>query len=123
MTYLQWMGLFFLAMIVIGMTFKSLFYFIRMLKTKKSYLRPLIKDFREKMWMTIGLGLVFFGFYLFVVLGAAFVIDMQKGLNFFYLLYAHPTEFIYLGMFIFAALSLAIYFVRMLIKYLYLNPY
>jgi hypothetical protein len=122
LTHLQWIGVAFVALIMMWMTLKSLCFFLRLVNNKRSYIRPLTKDFREKMWMTIGLGSVFFGLYLLVVFGAASLIDLQNGLDLFYLSYAHPTEFIYLGMFAFATLSLAIYLVRMLIKYLYLNP-
>jgi hypothetical protein len=109
-----------LGLLLMGwMTFYSGRHLYSLIKQKKYSPRPLFKNFREKMWMTIGLGILFFSFYLLIVLFSSSLISPQIGLNLFFLFYSHPTEFIYLGLFIFACMSLSIYLVRMLIKYLY----
>lgn len=121
MDTLRWIGILIGFLALIWMTYISLQYMIHLIKGKKYSPRPLFRDFRQKMWMTVGLGVPFFGFYLALVLFGSSLIDSQTGQQLFLLFYKHPTEFIYLGLFIFACLSLSVYFVRMFIKYFYLN--
>lgn len=85
----------------------------------KESIRALFKDFRQKMWMTVGLGLLFFCVYILLVYIGSFVITSKTRLDFFFLLYRHPIDFIYLGLLAFACTSLCIYIARMVIKYLY----
>lgn len=80
----------------------------------------LFKDFNRKMWMTLGLGLLFFSLYfLIVVIGSKVV--RTWGTDFFFLVYRHPVEFIYGGLWLFAFLSFSIYLARLVIKYVYLT--
>lgn len=86
---------------------------------KKFPFRSVFKDFGKKMWMTGGLGVLFFGFYLLIVFLGSSVKDPQKRLNLFFLVYKNPVPFVYLGLLTFACASASIYLARMLIKYLY----
>ena len=80
----------------------------------------LLKDFNRKIWMTTCLGISFFGFYfLMVMVGAPIIRSLSNDL--FVIVYRNPIKFVYLGLCLFAILSLTIYFVRMIIKYLYLT--
>lgn len=81
----------------------------------------LLKGFRAKMWMTVGLGLVFFNFYLLLVAITARLLDNQTGAWLFATAYSSPKPLIYLGLLTFASISLAIYLARMVIKYLFLT--
>lgn len=92
-----------------------------LIKNKRYSPLSLLKDFNQKMWMTIGLGVPFFGFYFFGVSFIANWLDVPTGLHVFFLVYEQPILFIYFGLFLFALFSLMIYFMRMLIKYLYLT--
>ncbi|CUI17634.1 Conserved hypothetical membrane protein [Candidatus Protochlamydia naegleriophila] len=118
---LQWLGLGLGLIATLCMIYKSTCYFIQIIRGKKYHIRPLFRDFKEKMWMTVGLGCLFFGLYLFLVLSGSVLINSEMGSNLFTLSYKNPIEFIYLGLFIFATLSLSIYLVRMMIKYLYIT--
>ncbi len=80
----------------------------------------LFKDFNRKMWMTLSLGAVFFTLYFLIVyFGATYA--QQWGPDLIFVVYRNPVLFIYGGLALFAFLSLSIYLVRMLIKYLYLT--
>jgi hypothetical protein len=78
----------------------------------------LFKDFKLKIWMTTGLGLVFFGLFFCSVYGISFLMNQENRLALFFLLYKNPIFFIYFGLFTFACISTSIYLVRLLIKYL-----
>lgn len=83
-------------------------------------LKLLFQDFKRKIWMTVSLGGIFFALYLLCVwIGYDFV--HQPDTDLFSLLYHHPIEFIYGGLWVFATVSLSIYFTRMIIKYVYLT--
>lgn len=86
---------------------------------KKIQLRSIFRGFGQKMWMTVGLGTLFFGLYFVIVLVGSFINDPEVRLNLFFLIYKHPIPFIYLGLLLFASISTGIYFVRMLIKHIY----
>lgn len=82
--------------------------------------RDLFKDFNRKIWMTLGLGSVFFSLYFLVVYsGSSFM--RQWGPELIFVAQKNPLYFIYGGLALFATLSLTIYFVRTVIKYLYLT--
>jgi hypothetical protein len=83
--------------------------------------KSLLKGFKAKMWMTIGLGSFFFSFYLIMVLIGSYYFKQTVGQLLFYSAYQSPIYFIYFGLLIFACFSLIIYLVRMLIKYLFLT--
>jgi uncharacterized integral membrane protein len=85
---------------------------------RKIEMGEIFKGFSQKIWMTAGLGSVFFCLYLLIVaLGSYF--DDQSRLSFFFWVYEHPIVFVYLGLFTFMTLSTSVIFVRKLIKYFY----
>lgn len=109
-----------LLILVLGLLlFYIAVHFTELLMRKKVTFHVLFKDFGQKMWMTIGLGLIFFTFYLLFVFLGTFTNNSDIRLNFFFLLYEHPTAFIYLGLLLFACISTSVYLARMVIKYLY----
>lgn len=71
------------------------------------------------MWMTVGLGIIFFGLYFLVIFFGATLNDSKMRLSIFFLLYKNPVRFVYLGLLTFALASTSIYLARVLIKYLY----
>jgi predicted branched-subunit amino acid permease len=110
------------GIVVLGwLTRFSIKYIAFLVKNGKISLRPAFRGFKEKIWMTIGLGIVFFGFYFGIVLLSSKFSTPETRQDFFRLIYSHPIEFIYLGLFIFATITLCIYLVRMLIKYLFIT--
>lgn len=88
-------------------------------KTRQLSPKILLKGFREKIWMTLGLGIFFFGLYISLVLFARILLSNQVKAQLFEMIYKAPLKFVQLGFFIFIGISLCIYLVRMLIKYLY----
>jgi len=76
----------------------------------------LIKEFDKKMWITIGLGIVFFGAYIALVYLASWKF---KASTIFEYLYQHTSEAIYIGLAIFVFVTLAIYLMRLIIMALY----
>ncbi len=73
------------------------------------------------MWMTFGIGLVFFSLYLIVIFFSSVYLKEEAGQWLFKTAYQAPIYFIYIGLLIFICFSLTIYLVRMLIKYLFLT--
>lgn len=95
---------------------------IRLLRKKggiERAINQLLSDFRAKMWMTIGLGLIFFSLYFVVILVSQLLIDKGNGLALMDAARRMPSLFINLGLLLFATLSLLIYLARMIIKYFY----
>lgn len=89
---------------------------------KKLFLiKNILKGFKAKMWMTCGLGITFFGFYLFVVVLSSTILNGKWISSLFWQAYQTPLPFIYGGLLLFACFSLLIYLVRMVIKYLFLT--
>lgn len=93
---------------------------------KQFYQRPwsikkLLIGFKAKMWMTFGLGLVFFSFYFLLVMLCSKYINTETGLALFFSAYRSPVLFIYGGLLLFACFSLTIYLVRMVIKYFFIT--
>lgn len=80
----------------------------------------LFKEFNRKLWMTAYLGAVFFGLYLLTIAVSVYIIR-PLGPEILFLVHHNPVKFIYLGLWIFAFISLSIYMVRMVIKYFYLT--
>lgn len=80
----------------------------------------LFKDFNRKLWMTTCLGILFLALYCLLI-GWGFLLVHHWKVDLFSLVYQHPTKFVYGGLWLFALLSLTIYFARMLIKYFYLT--
>ena len=89
-----------------------------LLKRRPISLLEILKDFRQKILMTAGLGTVFFGLYFFSVYAVSFLMDNEKRMALFFSMYQNPISFIYLGLFLFAFISTTIYLVRLLIKFL-----
>lgn len=83
-----------------------------------SPLPRLFFEFDKKMWMTLGLGFSFLALYLFFVCSLS-CLSNQYATRIFTFIQTNPTLSIYIGLFIFATLSLSIYLMRILIKYLY----
>jgi hypothetical protein len=76
----------------------------------------LMKGFDKKMWMTIGLGLFFFGSYITMVFLVSWMTNFP---NIFLYFYNYPSEAIYIGLATFAFVTLTIYLIRLVIKKLY----
>lgn len=102
-----------------------LFFFLALTAYKRFSIgwsfKKLFKDFNRKMWMTVSLGALFFGLYLFTVYLLRTFIIPQWGSELLFLAHQNPTAFIYGGLWLFAFFSLAIYLARMVIKYLYIS--
>ncbi len=79
--------------------------------------RSLFYNFKQKMWMTIGIGLTFFFLYLLLLFLSSNLLDER--LNFFLQVYQNPRTYVYIGLSIFITISISIYFVRMFIIYLF----
>lgn len=105
------------GLLIVGLLIYSAMHFFKM--PLKFSIRPLLLNFAQKMWMTAGLGVFFFGLYIALVFFGSMTIDSNLRLDLFFLLYKHPTQFIYLGLFVFACASLLSLFVRMVIKFFY----
>lgn len=110
----------FLAILTMGF---GLFYLALRLAEKVMRRRVTVgiifKDLKKKMWMTVGLGITFFGAYLLIVCIASSMINSKTRLDLFLILHKHAISFIYLGLLVFALVSVSIYMVRLWIKYLY----
>jgi hypothetical protein len=107
----------FCTYLMIMKSYRWFYYALR----KKIFSRLFFQDFRQKMWITIGLGFTFFGLYFTFILLISKFMNPQFGQTLFLSIYQHPIDFIYLGLFIFALIALLIYFTRMIIKYFYLK--
>lgn len=110
----------FLKILLVGIAiFYVAIYSAQLLMKREVSVKSILKDFRQKIWMTLGLGFSFFGLYLLIIYFGSFFNDSDARLNFFVLVYKHPIAFIYLGLLTFACVSIGIYLVRMVIKYFY----
>lgn len=104
--------------LVAFMIFISVNFFKKVVQNRTYSLRPLFKDFRQKMWMTACLGILFLGLYLgFVLLSSQ--MDPERKMELFLLAYKHPLKFVYLGLIFFIGISVSIILARTIIKYLY----
>lgn len=83
-------------------------------------LKMIFRDFKRKLWMTVSLGAVFFSLYLSIIGFGLYYSPYWKE-NIFLSAYLNPAEYVYSGLWIFGIFSLTIYFVRMIVKYLYLT--
>lgn len=101
------------------LTYYSVHFFVKNISPRKSSLRFLFAGFRQKMWMTVGLGIIFFGLYALLVWLASSFFNFTNKQQIFLLMYRHPVKFIYLGLLIFVTISVSIYLARILIKHLY----
>ena len=88
------------------------------LVTRKTIsIRSLFYNFKQKIWMTAGIGLTFFSLYLLLIFLSSNLLDER--LKFFLQVYQNPTAYVYMGLSIFIILSISIYLVRMFIIYLF----
>lgn len=110
----------FSVVLLIGFILFILAMYVAELVTKRTFtMKTLFRDFRQKMWMTVGLGVTFLGLYLAIIYFISFVTDPKMRLGFFFQVYKHPVLFIYLGLLTFACVSISICIARMLIKFYY----
>lgn len=107
------------SLLTAGLIIYSLMYFVKVMRPLKFSIRPLLYNFGQKIWMTAGLGFTFLGLFVAIVLFGSLTLDSNLRLDIFFLLYTHPTEFIYLGLFVFVCVSLLTLLVRMIIKNIY----
>lgn len=109
-----------LAFLLIGLVmFCAALYLAEKVMGRKVALGFIFKEFRQKMWMTAGLGCVFFGLYLLTATLGYYYNDPAARLGIFFAVYENPSTFIYFGLITFAAVSTSIYAVRLIIKRLY----
>lgn len=109
---------FFVAILAGLILFNTAMYFTETIMRKKYSTRSIFIGFRQKIWMTTGLGIVFFGLYFLIVTIGSFL-DPETRLNLFFLVYQNPVAFIYLGLLTFICISISILMVRHIIKFLY----
>jgi len=113
------LGIFFLFLLVGLFLYLLVMQYSGRVMKKEVSLRLLFKGFRQKMWMTVGLGLIFFGIYFSAVYVGSFFINPEMRLSLFFFVYRHPVACIYLGLFIFACTTTCIYLARIWIIHLY----
>lgn len=90
---------------------------------KEITIKTLFHGFHQKIWMTAGLGIIFFGIYSFGIYASSIFISRENLRRLLAAIYRHPVASIYIGLFLFALTSAAIYVARMWIKYIYNNRY
>jgi hypothetical protein len=79
----------------------------------------LTRELDKKMWMTLGLGSIFFGFYFVFVTLLSKLINSENAQSIFAFLYHYKVQAIYMGLLLFSLATLSIYIARLFIKYLY----
>lgn len=111
-----------LFLLILLIFFLSVFFIsVYIFKHWGNPLPRLFLEFDKKMWMTIGLGLLFFGFYFIFIPLLALSLNSQKIQTILSFIRHHPTLSIYMGLLIFILFTLSIYLARLFIKYLYRN--
>lgn len=86
--------------------------------TRKSVsIRSIFLNFKQKMWMTIGLGICFFSLYVGLLYASS--IAVNERLELFQKVYQNPLNSVYLGLSFFVAMTISSYLVRMLIIRVY----
>lgn len=112
----QALAIIFMILLVGYLLFLISMDFASILMKKKVSTKSLLNGFRLKMWMTAGLGILFFGFYFSAIFLGSHLLDSETLLNIFFIVHKHPLPFAYLGLLIFICISTLIYLARMLIK-------
>ncbi|HRD56020.1 MAG TPA: hypothetical protein PLC42_06445 [Parachlamydiaceae bacterium] len=108
------------SVIIIGLVLlKSAILLTELITHKRVSFSSLFFNFKQKMWMTIGLGILFFNLYLFLLYMGAFSLTAQDKLSFFFDAYQNPATYAYRGLFFFVVVSVSIYLARMVIISLY----
>ncbi|MBB64680.1 MAG: hypothetical protein CMO81_06405 [Waddliaceae bacterium] len=77
-------------------------------------------NFRQKMWMTLGMGTFFLILYLMLNLLITKYLTQDRVIKAMEYGMKHPTYFLMWGLFIFMVNGLLVYTVRLFIKYFYL---
>ena len=109
-----------LSVLFIGlMILYNLIQFIQIYMNKNYSVRSLFFNFKQKMWMTIGLGCLFFGLYALILLISSIQLDAKTKLELFFNVYHNPTDYIYLGLITFVTITVCIYLARVYIIHLY----
>ena len=80
----------------------SLKYLFEIIGSKKYSISKLFKQFSQKMWMTLGIGVCFFGFYMATIWLGSWFLTPETKLDLFFSAYTQPLKFIYLGLIVFA---------------------
>jgi len=120
---IQVIGILFIVLLAGMILFCAATFLVERFTKKKISLRFLFKDFRQKMWMTVGLGILFSCLYFLIIFTLFWIKDSQVQQNLFSLLYRYPERFIYLGLLFFSCITVGIYLARMVIKHLYNRKY
>jgi hypothetical protein len=109
-----------IAVLIIGFLLLYNIILFSEIYTKKRYsIRSMFLNFKQKMWMTICLGILFFGLYLSLVYLGSVKLDSRLKLELFFNAYNNPWDYVYYGLLTFVSLSISIYIVRRGIIYLY----
>lgn len=107
-----------LGIIAIGLIILHNVIQLTQIVTRKTIsIRSLFFNFKQKMWMTAGLGFTFFILFILIVFLSSNLLDER--LNFFIKVYQNPTAYVYIGLSFFISISISIYLVRMFIIYLF----
>lgn len=110
---------FFLILLLGFLLFYLALHLTKLILKKPISARVVFKDFGQKMWMTVGMGIYFCVLYALITYVISLVTNFFGPQNLFQLLYKNPIAFIYLGLFVFVLATTSIYLVRMVIKFLY----
>lgn len=89
------------------------------IKKKGNPLPKLFYEFDKKIWMTCGLGIIFFGSYLIFVGVLAQLLPSDKSKQVVSFFQQYKVESIYTGLLIFSLTTSIIYLARLFIKCLY----
>jgi hypothetical protein len=109
-----------IAILIIGfLLLYNVIQFAQIIMKRRYSIHSLFFNFKQKMWMTIGLGLLFFGLYISILFLGSVKLDPELKLEIFFNAYNNPLNYVYLGLLIFVSLSISIYIVRLGIIYLY----
>lgn len=108
------------VIILIGLILLYTFTLIAELVThKKVNLASLFLNFKQKIWMTVGLGIFFTGFYGLLLYYGSIKLDSKAKQALFSDVYQNPLYYVYLGLFIFVSISIMIYLLRLIIIRVY----
>lgn len=116
------------ALFSVFIVFGLIFYFAAMrlsaqMMRKEVSLKRLFKGFHQKIWMTVGLGITFFGLYVLAIYAGSILLSPDVLRYLLIAIYRHPVTAIYVGLLTFACTTTFIYLARMLIKHLYNSRY
>lgn len=94
---------------------KSILLITELITHKKVSFSFLFFNFKQKMWMTIGLGTLFLSLYLSILFVGAFKLNSQEKLAIFFNAYQNPALYAYRGLFFFVSMTILSYLTRMMI--------